>query len=127
MRVPVRLNAISPYQSQQSSPALHDITVPGHTRHLRSGHTRHLCSGHARHLRPGHTRLISGQNLCLQRQGALHTRVIVCDTLREVPWSKDIYLCTALDPRFQILPVRGSALTAEMIHVCMKQIHVTNY
>jgi hypothetical protein len=35
MRVQVRLNAISPYQSQQSSPAIRDISVSGHTRHLR--------------------------------------------------------------------------------------------
>jgi len=35
MKVQVRLNAISPYQSQQSSPAIRDITVSGHTRHLR--------------------------------------------------------------------------------------------
>ena len=34
MNVPVRLNAISSYQSQQSSPAIRDITVAGHTRHL---------------------------------------------------------------------------------------------
>jgi len=35
MKVQVRLNAISPYQSQQSSPAIRDISVSGHTRHLR--------------------------------------------------------------------------------------------
>jgi len=35
MRVQVRLNAISPYQSQQSSPAIRGISVSGHTRHLR--------------------------------------------------------------------------------------------
>jgi hypothetical protein len=35
MKVQVRLNAISPYQSQQSSPAIQDISVSGHTRHLR--------------------------------------------------------------------------------------------
>jgi hypothetical protein len=33
MKVQVRLNAISPYQSQQSSLAIRDITVSGHTRH----------------------------------------------------------------------------------------------
>ena len=32
MKVQVRLNAISPYQSQQSSPAIQDISVSGHTR-----------------------------------------------------------------------------------------------
>jgi len=32
MRVQVRLNAISPYQSQQSTPAIQDISVSGHTR-----------------------------------------------------------------------------------------------
>jgi len=32
MKVQVRLNAISPYQSQQSSPAIRDITVSGHSR-----------------------------------------------------------------------------------------------
>jgi len=32
MRVQVRLNAISPYQSQLSSPAIREITVSGHTR-----------------------------------------------------------------------------------------------
>jgi len=32
MRLQVRLNAICPYQSQQSSPAIRDITVSGHTR-----------------------------------------------------------------------------------------------
>jgi hypothetical protein len=35
MKVQVRLNAISPYQSQQSSPAIRDISVSDHTRHLR--------------------------------------------------------------------------------------------
>jgi len=35
MNVPVRLNAISSYESQQSSPAVRDINVSGHTRHLR--------------------------------------------------------------------------------------------
>jgi hypothetical protein len=35
MRVSVQLNAISPYQSLQSSPAVEDITVSGHTRHHR--------------------------------------------------------------------------------------------
>jgi len=34
MKVQVRLNAISSYQSQQSSPAIRDISVSGHTRHL---------------------------------------------------------------------------------------------
>jgi len=43
MRVQVRLNAISPYQSQQSSPAIQDITVSSHTRHLCSGDAWHLC------------------------------------------------------------------------------------
>jgi len=33
MSVQVRLNAISPYQGQQSSPAIRDIAVSGHTRH----------------------------------------------------------------------------------------------
>ena len=43
MRVQVRLNAFSPYQSQQSSPAIRDITVSGHTRHLRlRPHETHL-------------------------------------------------------------------------------------
>ena len=35
MRVRVPLNAISRYQSQQLSPAIQDITLCGHTRHLR--------------------------------------------------------------------------------------------
>ena len=59
MKVQVRLNAISSYQSQQSSPAIRDIAVSGHPRHHRlrpsktspspaiqdlsvSGHTRHF-------------------------------------------------------------------------------------
>jgi len=33
MKVQVWLNGNSPYQSQQSSPAIRDITVSGHTRH----------------------------------------------------------------------------------------------
>jgi len=60
MNVPVRLNAISSYQSQQSSPAIRDITVSGHTRHhrLRPYKTSPspaiqdiTVSGHARNLR----------------------------------------------------------------------------
>jgi hypothetical protein len=60
MKVQVRLNAISSYHSQQSSPAIRDITVSGHMRHHHlwpdkkspspaiqdisvSGCTRHLC------------------------------------------------------------------------------------
>jgi predicted transposase YdaD len=35
MKVQVRLNAISSYQSQQSSPAIQDITVSVYTRHHR--------------------------------------------------------------------------------------------
>jgi len=34
MKVQVRLNAISPCQSQPSSPAIRDISVSSHTRHL---------------------------------------------------------------------------------------------
>jgi len=71
MRVQIRLNAISPYQSQQSSPAIQDITVSGHTRHLRSGHTRHHHSDHMGHLCSGHTRLISGGDLHMQHSPLL--------------------------------------------------------
>jgi len=51
MRVQVRLNVISPYRSQQWSPAIQDISFPRHTRHLCSGHPSHLHSGRTWQLR----------------------------------------------------------------------------
>jgi hypothetical protein len=44
MNVPVRLNAIRSYQSQQASPAIRDITISGDTRYITvSSPMRHHC------------------------------------------------------------------------------------
>jgi len=61
MKVQVRLNAISPYQSQQSSPAIRDITVSGHTRHHRLRPYKTSPSPAIQDTSvSGHSRLISG-------------------------------------------------------------------
>jgi hypothetical protein len=51
IRVQVRLNNISSDQSQQSSPAIRDITISGHTRHDRLRPYKHCLRPHDTHLR----------------------------------------------------------------------------
>jgi len=93
MTVQVRLNGISTYQSRQSSAAIHDITITGHTRHhcLRpyttspssairaisvSGHKRHL------HLRPHVTLPHRPYNISPLRPYETHLQLRpVCATL----------------------------------------------
>jgi len=74
MKVQVRLNAISPYQSQQSSPARQDISVSGHTRHLRLWPYETSPSPAIQDTSvSGHTRLISGWDQYMQYSPSCYT------------------------------------------------------